>query len=29
VLTAESHTATAKIVLMRQPMKVGDRVEVR
>src|SRR5438477_10114691 len=29
VLTAESHTATAKIVLMRQPKKVGDRVEVR
>ena len=29
VLTAESHTATAKIVLMRYGMRVGDRVEVR
>lgn len=29
VLTAENHTATAKIVLMRLPMRVGDRVEVR
>jgi hypothetical protein len=29
VLTTESHTATAKIVLMRYAMRVGDRVEIR
>jgi len=29
VLTSESHTATAKIVLMRKAMRVGDRVEIR
>jgi LysM repeat protein len=29
VLTTESHTATAKIVLMRRSMRVGDRVEIR
>jgi hypothetical protein len=29
VLTAENHTATAKIVLMRYNMKVGDEVEIR
>ena len=29
VLTAENHTATAKIVLMRYDMKVGDSVEIR
>ena len=29
VLTAEGHTATARIVLMRRSMHIGDRVEVR
>lgn len=29
VLTAENHTATAKIVVMRYNMKVGDEVEIR
>jgi len=29
VLTTESHTATAKIVVMRFSMRVGDRVEIR
>jgi len=29
VLTAEAHTATAKIVLMRYNMRVGDNVEIR
>jgi hypothetical protein len=29
VLTAENHTATAKIVLMRFDMRIGDRVEIR
>ncbi|HEX9492005.1 MAG TPA: hypothetical protein VGA33_01970, partial [Thermoanaerobaculia bacterium] len=29
VLTTESHTATAKIVLMRYDMRIGDRVEIR
>ena len=29
VLTAESHTATARIVLMRRAMRIGDQVEVR
>jgi LysM domain-containing protein len=29
VLTTENHTATAKIVIMRYAMRVGDRVEVR
>ena len=29
VLTAENHTATAKIVLMRYSMMVGDAVEIR
>jgi hypothetical protein len=29
VLTAENHTATAKIVLMRYSMMVGDGVEIR
>jgi hypothetical protein len=29
VLTVESHTATAKIILMRYSMTVGDRVEIR
>lgn len=29
VLTTENHTATAKIVVMRYAMRVGDRVEIR
>lgn len=29
VLTSENHTATAKIVLMRYTMRVGDLVEIR
>ena len=29
VLTTESHTATARIVLMRRAMRIGDQVEVR
>jgi hypothetical protein len=29
VLTAEAHTATAKIVLMRRVMRVGDQLEIR
>lgn len=29
VLTAEGHTATARIVLMRRSMHIGDRVEIR
>lgn len=29
VLTAENHTATAKVVLMRYAMRVGDLVEIR
>jgi hypothetical protein len=29
VLTAESHTATAKVVVMRLNMRVGDEVEIR
>ena len=29
VLTTEGHTATARIVLMRRSMHIGDRVEVR
>jgi len=29
VLTVENHTATAKIVLMRYSMSVGDQVEIR
>ena len=29
VLTTESHTATAKIVVMRYSMKIGDQVELR
>ena len=29
VLTAEGHTATARIVLTRRAMRIGDRVEVR
>ncbi len=29
VLTAENHTATAKVVLMRYQMRVGDMVELR
>jgi len=29
VLTTEAHTATARIVLMRRSMHIGDRVEVR
>ena len=29
VLTVENHTATARIVLMRYSMSVGDQVEIR
>ncbi|HKB80280.1 MAG TPA: LysM peptidoglycan-binding domain-containing protein [Thermoanaerobaculia bacterium] len=29
ILTTENHTATARIVLMRYSMRVGDRVEIR
>jgi hypothetical protein len=29
VLTSENHTSTARIVLMRRAMKIGDRVEIR
>ncbi len=29
VLTTESHTATARIVMMRRAMEVGDRIEMR
>ena len=29
VLTSEGHTATARIVLTRRAMRIGDRVEVR
>jgi hypothetical protein len=29
VLTSESHTATAKVLLMRRSMTVGDHVEIR
>ncbi|HEY6843242.1 MAG TPA: LysM peptidoglycan-binding domain-containing protein [Thermoanaerobaculia bacterium] len=29
VLTSENHTSTARIVMMRRAMKIGDRVEIR
>jgi hypothetical protein len=29
VLTSENHTSTARIVMMRKSMRIGDRVEVR